>query len=193
MSPNMGKTALVSSSIVMITEAITGSQSIWWSDHPPGCSALFHCSSLVRITLPTLKFCKTSNFSKGGTPGYCVMAIHTSWTVPDNSICTRRRWTTYIGYCDKESANSGYFLYRTFLKMAVEYAPILDLFRFVFTRRQERSLYCLLNFSKGKIWIAQTVHTFLEYLRCITIPSMVGNANTYVHINPTIQVHLPLQ
>ena len=29
-------------------------------------------------------------------------------------------------YCDKESASGGHFLYRTFLKMAVEYAVILQ-------------------------------------------------------------------
>ena len=29
-------------------------------------------------------------------------------------------------YCDKESASSGHFLYRAFLKMAAENAPILQ-------------------------------------------------------------------
>ena len=35
-----------------------------------------------------LKFGRTSNFCKGGTPGYCLMAIYTSGAVLDNGTCT---------------------------------------------------------------------------------------------------------
>ena len=40
-------------------------------------------------------------------------------------------------YCDKESASGDHFLYRTFLKMAAEYALI-----------SQKRLYFLLNFEK---------------------------------------------
>ena len=40
----------------------------------------------------TLKFGKASNFGKGGSPGYCLMAIYTSGTVLDNRTCTWRKF-----------------------------------------------------------------------------------------------------
>ena len=49
--------------------------------------------------------------------------------------------------CDKESTSGGHFLYLTFLKMAVEYAPILQK-ALIFARREQKRAYCLLNFKK---------------------------------------------
>ena len=51
------------------------------------CSNFSLARSKNLIYWATLKFDKTSNFSKGGTPRYCLMAIYTSETVLDNGTC----------------------------------------------------------------------------------------------------------
>ena len=63
------------------------------------------------------------------------------------------------GYCDKESAGGGHFLYRTFLKIVVEYALILKK-SLTFARRQQSSAYCLLNFKRSDLKCTKSSRIF---------------------------------
>ena len=83
------------------------------------CSNFASTRSKKSIYWPTLKFSKTSNFGKGGTPGYCIMAIYSSWTVPDNNICT---WITHDTVTKKARVAASFYTEPS--KMATEYAPI---------------------------------------------------------------------
>ena len=85
-----------------------------------------------------------------------------------------------------ESASGSHFLYRTFLKMVAEYAPISQ--EGSNFARQHRSWYCFLNFKRENLKCTKA-HEFSEYLQYILyVRTYVGaymctnvHVSTYIH------------